>query len=489
MVNMNTVTDPVTAALRQVADLPGPSALPLLGNILQMRPTRVHLVAETWAKQYGPYYRFRFGRADVLVVSDPTSINAILRDRPDGFRRPAITAEVSREMGGHPGLFLAEGAEWRNQRRMVMQAFAPHAIKAYFPVLVNTGRRLQSRWEKLAAAGQEIALSADLKRYTVDIVAGLAFGAEVNTIENGDDRIQQHLENIMAGAGRRSFTPFPYWRYVRLPVDRQLERSVKAMREAVDGFIAQARVRMAADLERAQHPRNMLEAMLAAAAQEGSAVDDNTVIGNVTTMLLAGEDTTSSALAWLIWLLHRHPQALRRAQEEVLRVAPDPAAFTLEQMDALDYVDACAHEAMRLRPPAPFIPLEANRDTVIGDIHVPRNTPVWCVLRRESVSEAQLQNASEFQPERWLEGSTARQLTMPFGSGPRLCPGRYLSLLEIKVAMASLLGRFDIVSVEADAYGKDGEARELLGFVMAPAALRMRLRTRTAQTDSRPGLS
>ena len=466
--HMDTTTAPTTGALRQLSELPGPKGLPFLGNVLQLRPRKVHADVEALAQQYGSLFRMSIGRSQALVVADAALVNGILRDRPDGFRRPDVTAQVSDEMGGERGVFLAEGAAWRNQRKMVMQAFAPHAIKAYFPLLARVGTRLQGRWALAAQEGRPIALNADLKRYTVDVIAGLAFGEEVNTIEHGDDVVQQQLELIMEGTARRSLLPVPYWRYVKLPYDRKLEAAVLAMRQATNGFIAKARQRMQDDPSRAEKPQNMLEAMLAAADQEGSGIDHAAVVGNVSTMLLAGEDTTSSALSWLIWLLSRHPAALQRAQEEVRRVAPDPAAFSIEQMDQLEFIDACAHEAMRLKPPAPFIPLQANRDCVVGDVQVPKDSVVWCVLRHDSVAEAKLRNAAAFDPQRWLDGSNARQLAMPFGSGPRLCPGRYLSLLEIKVAMACLLGRFDLLSVE-------GDSEEYHGFVMSPGALTMRL--------------
>ena len=95
-----------------------------------------------------------FSSQQVLVVTDTALINAVLRDRPDGFRRPSVTAEVSDELGGERGVFLAEGAAWRNQRKMVMQAFAPHAIKAYFPLLARVGARLHARWAQATQEGR-----------------------------------------------------------------------------------------------------------------------------------------------------------------------------------------------------------------------------------------------------------------------------------------------------------------------------------------------
>ncbi|WP_295993039.1 cytochrome P450 [Rugamonas sp.] len=466
--------------LRAVADLPGPPGWPVLGNLPQMRVERIHRDVEDWTRQFGPLFKLRFGPLPVLVVAGHEAVNAILRDRPDGFRRPRVTANVTAELGGKPGLFMAEGQAWRDQRRMVMAGFAPHAIKAYFPALVTVARRLQRRWQDAAGAGRVIDLMGDLKRYTVDIIAGLAFGAEVNTIDGGEDVIQRHLDRILPAVARRSIAWFPHWRYIKLPADRRLDRSIAGMNHEIATLIAAARARMAAEPARRARPVNLLEAMIAAADEGGSGVDDDAVAGNVMTMLLAGEDTTANTLAWMLYLLHRHPAALRRAQEEVRRLAPDPAGFTVEQMDGLEYLDACIQEAMRLKPVAPYIPLEALRDTVVGDVAVPRGMLVWCVLRHDAVDEGHVPRAAAFEPERWLAGggqAMDKRLGQPFGGGLRTCPGRYLALLEIKAAMAMLLSTFELAAVDTP---DGGEARELMGFVMSPLGLTMRLRPRAA---------
>ncbi len=201
------------------------------------------------------------------------------------------------------------------------------------------------------------------------------------------------------------------------------------------------------------------------------------------TLLLAGEDTTANTIAWMIHLLWRHPAALARARAEVRAVCGDATALTPEQMGRLDYLEACAHETMRLKPVAPMLPLQALKDLTIGDVQVPAGTVVISLMRRDSVSEDHLPRAAAFEPERWLEAgapgaaaSAARRVSMPFGAGPRICPGRYLALLEIKMAMAVLLGRFEIAAV--DAPGGAAEPREHLAFTMAPVGLRLRLQAR-----------
>jgi cytochrome P450 len=466
------------AQLREVDALPGPRAWPLLGNLPQLRPKRIHRDVEAWSQRFGPLFRLRFGRTPVLVISSHELVRQVLRDRPDGFRRPAVTARVSEEMGGSPGVFLAEGTAWRNQRRMVMAGLAPQAVKAYFPALVTVALRLRSRWQRAAGSGHVIELNDDLKRYSVDIIAGLAFGTDVNTVDGGENDLQHHMDIILAAVGKRSFSLIPYWRYFKLPADRRLDRSLEALRGAIHGLIHDARQRLLADPARAERPGNLLESMICAAKEGNSGVDDAAVVGNVSTMLLAGEDTTANTLAWMLYLLKRHPAALARARDEVLRVAPDPAAFSIEQMDALDYVDACAQEAMRLKPVGPFMPLEALRDTTVGDVRVRQGALVWCVMRHDSVDDRYFPNASAFQPDRWLQqGADAvdKQISTPFGSGVRMCPGRYLALLEIKIAIAMLISSFEIASVET---ASGNEPEELMGFSMSPEGLRMRLQVR-----------
>jgi len=465
------------AALRRIADLPGPRPWPLAGNLPQLHPLRVHQDVEAWSREYGPLFRVAFGGKPVLVVSGHELVGAVLRDRPDGFRRPALTAKISDEMGGRPGVFLAEGAAWREQRRMVMAAMAPHAVKAYFPSLLKVVLRLQAYWQKAARSDAAIDLTEDLKRFSVDVIAGLAFGTDVDTIDGGEDVIQRHMDVILPAVSKRSLALFPYWRYIKLPADRLLDRSVTALTVAIDELIAAARARLNAEPSRRERPANLLEAMICAAEEGGGSVDDVAVAGNVTTILLAGEDTTSNTLAWMLYLLKQHPAALEKAREEVKRIAPDPASFSIAQMDALDYIDACAQEAMRLKPVAPYIPLEALRDSVVGDVAVPKGTLLWLVMRHDSVAESHVADAAGFDPERWLrsgDDAMNKHVSMPFGAGPRTCPGRYLALLEIKLAAAMLLNSFDIASI---ATADNSEPQELFGFTMSPIGLQMRLTT------------
>ena len=471
---------PVT---RRLEDLPSPRGLPLLGNLHQVEPDRFHQQMEQWAQELGPYYTLKLGGRPLLVVGGHEAAAAALRDRPEGFRRTPKLEAIWRELDLPVGVFGANGETWARQRRMVMAGFDPAHVKRYFPAMQKVAGRLAGRWQKAAKAGAAIDLQADLMRYTVDTIAGLAFGAEVNTLESDADVIQKHLDKLFPAVYGRVLAPLPTWRWVRRAKDRELQASIVEVKSGVAGFISKARERMAADPGLRERPQNLLEAMIAAADSEGSGIHDAQVAGNVLTMLLAGEDTTANTLAWMIHLLWLHPAALARARDEV-RAALEPGAeITQEQLAGLDFVEACIHETMRLKPVAPMLGLQAIHDTTVGDIQVPAGTVILLLLRRDSVSETYFENAARFEPDRWTSrnATAAKRIAMPFGAGPRICPGRYLALLEIKLAMATLLSRFDIEAVDAP---EGAEAREVLAFTMAPQGLKMRLRVRAHDASS-----
>jgi len=474
-----------TQAFRTFDDLPGPKGIAYFGNALQVDTARSHLQFEQWCREYGPIFKLRLLKRKIVILGDHEQIAAMLRDRPDGFRRTTRLEEIWTEMGLPIGVFGAGGEVWKRQRRMVMAGFDPVHVKTFFPSLQGVASRLAKRWHIAANSGQAIPLQSDLMRFTVDTIAGLAFGSEVNTLESDEVVIQQHLDKIFPALFKRIFAPFATWRWIKSPADRRLDASIREVMQAVDGFVRQARARMESRPELRVHPTNLLEAMIAAADQPDSGIDDAQVAGNVLTMLLAGEDTTANTLAWMIHLLWRNPQCLTLATEEVRSVCGDGSILTHEHMMQLDYVEACAHETMRLKPVAPQMPLQTLRETVIGDVRLDKGIVVIGLMRSDSVSDAHIPNASAFLPQRWLsEGNpglaahSAKRISMPFGAGPRICPGRYLALLEMKMAMATLLSRFDIQSVDTP----DGlEAREHLAFTMTPVGLTMRLKSRNQE--------
>jgi cytochrome P450 len=476
-----------TRARRDIASLPGPTSWPLVGNLLQVDSERMHATLESWAVKYGPLYRFDMGRRQTLVVARTDLIAQILRDRPDGWRRLQSMQEIIREMGSH-GLFSAEGDDWRRQRKLVMAAFDPGHLKRYFPALVRVTERLLKRLHSAADRGEVLDLQSLLMRYTVDVTAGLAFGVDVNTQEQPDDPLQAHLDKVFPMLMKRIFAPFPWWRFMKLPSDRAFDRHLAQVHEAVGGFVQAARARIDQNMELLQRPTNLLEALIAARDEDGGGLSDEAIAGNVMTVLLGGEDTTANTLSWTLHLLHTH----RSAWDEVVRRVDDVLGTeslpsTFEVARNFEYIERCVSEAMRLHPVAPLFLFERNSDTTLEDIAVPAGATVICVPRSGAVDTKTMPDAQEFRPERWdpatnkavgAHDSSSRdalKASTPFGAGPRLCPGRYLAMLEMKMVLATVAKNFELIEVATE---NGSPPKERLAFTMFPIGLRLRIAPR-----------
>jgi cytochrome P450 len=123
-------TDATGPALRRLEDLPGPKGWPVLGSLLQIESAHFHLQLGQWARAHGRCYKLRMANRLLLVCADHEAVAAVLRDRPEGFRRTDRLEAIGVEMGLKPGLFGSNGEAWNRQRRMVMAAFDPGHVKA-----------------------------------------------------------------------------------------------------------------------------------------------------------------------------------------------------------------------------------------------------------------------------------------------------------------------------------------------------------------------
>ncbi|HXU81543.1 MAG TPA: cytochrome P450 [Polyangia bacterium] len=464
-------------ARRHIDDLPGPRGLPLLGNALQFDLPRLHAQAEEWAAVYGDLYALRVGKLRTVVVTDPALAQPIFRARPETWRRTRKLEQVFIELGV-AGVFSAEGAAWRSQRRLAMEALAQRHLRGFYPTLHRVAERLRRRWEGAAQRRETVDVVEELKRFTVDVTTALTFGHDVNTIEQeGDDVIQRRLELLFPAFNKRIFAVFPLWRVVRLPGDRRLDRALGELRAWLETLVAEARARLDAEPARAAKPANFLEAMLAMRDEAGQPFADEVIFGNLMTMLLAGEDTTAFTLAWAVHQMCESPDAVEALHAEldgVLGETRVPA--DMEVANRLVYAGAVANETMRLRPVAPLILFEAATDTTVADVEIPAGTNVLVLSRPPVRDPARFVDPEAFRPERWLEqGLTPHDAAahIPFGSGPRICPGRSLALLEMKVVLGMLYRNFSVVR-----QGKASDVKEIYAFTMGPEGLNVQLRPR-----------
>lgn len=480
---MNTISLPAHAP-RSLASLPGPLGLPLLGHAHLLRPERLHLQMEQWAREFGTPYRFDLGRLKGMVCTDPEVAQAALRDRPHGMARAALLRPIFRELG-IDGLFSTEGDEWMPQRRLIMASLNASQFRGFFPTIRAVTERLHRRWQAAARTGEVIEMTRDLMRFTVDVTSALSFGEDPNTIEQTGNVIQDYLASIFPAVMRRSTMPLPYWRWFKLPADRRLDRDLAAVHAYARERVARARTRLATQPGAA--PNNVLEAMVRLADQPGSGFSDELVVANVLTLLLGGEDTTAHSLAWTLLYLAQDPVLQRQMHEAALAAWPadTPVCPDHEQVRGLDAFEALANEAIRLRPVAPMLVLQALRDTVVDGVAVPAGTHLYLLSRPAQVSARHFDEPMAYRPARWLQGrgtggeGAARahnpRAFLQFGAGARVCPGRHLAGVEVRMVLSMLLRHFEV-----ELACRPEEIREVQHFTVTPDRMPVRLRARAS---------
>lgn len=475
--------EPGATSLRRIRDLPGPKAIPLLGNVHQVNPRRLHLELEQWARQHGSFFRVRFGLRDVLVIGDLASVQRIMSERPDVFRRIATVEPILRELGA-PGLFSAEGSAWKRQRRLVMPAFSMKQQRALFPAIARITDRLREHWLSVAALGVAVDVRSDLMRYTVDVTSQVVFGSDLNTLGGREPEMQQHLSRIFHAANSRVNALFPHWRYFKLPQDRAVDRSIAYVHAMIGKLVTETRGRLAQGVDSEELP-TLLEALVAAQDEDdpASRLSDDDVSGNVLTLLLAGEDTTSNTLSWVLHYLAHEPEVQRRLAQEAREVLGDATLpIAHEQVPQLKVAMAVVHETLRMRAAAPLLFFEPMQDvefaTSAGTIAVPSGTWIFTLPRYCGMLDAHFHHADRFDPDRWLQPSQPSQDTsarahnpraaLAFGGGPRTCPGRSLALFECAMVASMVARNFEVLPATPRE-----AVEEVFDFTMYPSGLKV----------------
>lgn len=456
--------------------LTGPKQVPILGNLTQIDKDHLHKQVEDWSDEFGSVYKIKIGPMNVTVITDTEIIQEILRRRPDDFIRQSKMGNILNEAGAK-GVFTAEGDDWRKERRIVARGLDVSHQKAYFPAIQKSLERLYHKWEKQAELNEVVAIQEDFMRFTVDVTTSLAFGIDMNTLEKEGGVIQDHMENIFPMIYKRINDPIPWYKIVRSKRDKEFDASVKELLKFVDGFIEEGKKRLERHPHLNQKPENFLDAILVAAKEEDGMTNEK-ITGNLLTLLLAGEDTTALSLTWAVYFLTAQPEYQELLAQEAETFMHDAVFLNdYDQHVHFKLAQAVANETMRLKPVAPFLLFEPTKDIEIKGYLFEKGARILTQSRYGAITEPNFSKASQFYPERWLENTGKcpfhnTDAHIPFGGGPRTCPGMNLALLEMKVVLSMLFKNFTVerdTSIEVD---------EIIAFTMKPSGFTVKLNKR-----------
>lgn len=450
---------------------PAPEPLPGPASPFEMFRAALFNPLSLWRREHFelPVVTVRTVLGTTVVVNEPSLARRVLIDNAENYVRDKLQQRILFRMTGR-SVFLAEDADWRIQRKALAPFFSAKALAAYLSGMIAAARDAAERFHTANAEG--IVLGREMAALTVDVL-----GRTIFTPGLGE------APEIIAASVRRYADvngPLELGDLFRLPPWLPGARRLLGWR-ATDSVKKRAR-RLIAEAKSNRRPPDgdIVSALLAARAPEtGSALDEQVIEGNVSTLIGAGSDTVAVALTWAIFLLSKAPQVREAVEAEVdARLRDGP--LTLEALDGLVWTRAVIEEAMRLYPPTPVIGRMAYGEDNLGTEHVPAGATIlispWVIHRHTRLWD----QPDLFEPERFLPGRRElipRFAYLPFGAGPRICLGMGFAMQEAVVLLATLLGhvRFE--------RSDNSPVRLCQRFTLqTEAPLRMRVSARREQT-------
>lgn len=425
---MSTVAPPSIAPLFP----PGPRGEPLLGNLRALRKDPLSFFPAQVA-QYGDVVRIRVGPAYVTLLAHPDQVRYVLQDNARNYNKQTRGFAVIRELLGQ-GLLTSEGDFWLRQRRLAQPAFHRQRLAGFARTMVEATEDLARALEPCIASGQPFDVAEDLTHLTLRIAGLTLFGTDVGAESRA---VGDALGRVQTFANARLTQLIQLPRALPLPSHRRFARDAGTLDRVVRGIIERRR------RDGGEH-HDLLQMLMEARDEDtGERMSDTQLRDEVMTLLLAGHETTASALAWTVMLLSQNPGARKDLEAELARELAGRTP-TVEDLPRLALTRRVVDESLRLYPPAWIFSRAAIQDDVVGGFRVPKGSYVlivpWVLHRHPKLWE----KPEAFDPDRFLperEKERPRFTFFPFGGGPRQCIGNQFALMELVLVLATLLQR------------------------------------------------
>jgi cytochrome P450 len=330
------------------------------------------------------------------------------------------------------GLFHVNRDEHRRHRRLLMPAFHKTRIDAYRDDMVALCNEMLSTWR----VGEQRDVLADMTELTLRIATKTLFGEDAGERGVELSRMMQRWLFTMFQPTilfRWDLRPFPYHRW--LDLSREIDTRTLDIVRAKRARLAKAKEGdVAAD---------MLSMLVAARDEDGSALDEDDLVGHTGVIFAAGHETSTNALAWTLLLLSQHPAIACDLADELASVLKgDPP--TVDQLAKLPLLDAVVKESMRVLPPVPMHPRLVAEETELAGHRLVPGTELFLSIFHMHHDPDLFEQPERFLPDRWSRIKPSPYEYNPFSAGPRMCIGASFATMEIKIVLATLLQQFRV---------------------------------------------
>ncbi|TYA14962.1 cytochrome P450 [Paenibacillus faecis] len=421
--------------------IPQPKTKGILGNLPDIDSDRPVQSFMKLAKEYGPIFRLDLPGGQQTIISGHRYVEEAC-DQSKFDKNVWSPLQRVRAFAGD-GLFTSWTYEpnWKKAHHILLPSFSQRAMQGYHGMMVDIALQLTQKWARLNP-GESVNVPDDMTRLTLDTIGLCGFNYRFNSFYREHPHpfvlsMTRALDEAMNQGQRLGIQ-----NKLMLVTKRQFNHDIQSMFSTVDQIIAERRA------GKTEGKDDLLAHMLTSKDPEtGEALDDENIRYQIITFLIAGHETTSGLLSFAFYFLLKHPDKLKKAQEEVDRILTDPVP-SYKQVRDLKYIRMILNESLRLWPTAPAFSLYAKEDTLLGGKYPIRQneavTVLIPILHRDK--EVWGEEVEEFRPERFEdEAKIPHHAFKPFGNGQRACIGQQFALHEATLVLGMLLKHFEPV--------------------------------------------
>lgn len=393
---------------------PGPRLPKLVQTALwATQPTALSRYCQ---RRFGKTFTLRpFGIGDVVVITDPKTIKEVFMGDRDVFHAGEANAVMGPIVGSN-SLLLLDGERHLRHRKMLTAPFHGDAVRAYRERVAEIAAAEVERWP----IGREFPIRPRMQAITLEVILRAVIGVS-------DERRLAQLRDLLTKLTQvgvvEMWMVFAYPRLASRPRIRSLT-TLRLLPE-IDELLYEE---IAAHRASAKGRHDVLSLLIASRDEDGQGLSDLELRDHLITLLVAGHETTTTALAWCFERLLRHHAALARLQDEIA------------QQQGEEYLDAVITETLRVRPVIDAVWRKLTKPAIVEGKLLPAGAIVMPSIMLVHGSKA-FDDAMAFRPERFLEAGAQPYTFIPFGGGPRRCIGASFATMEMKATLSTVLQR------------------------------------------------
>ncbi len=431
-----------------------PQTVPAVSRFQSFRDSRAMArnpvqVLSKYTKLHGETFRFYFGGVkEAIVTTNPVVIQHVLKTNSENYYK----SEIQKKRMGHflgKGLLTTEGEPWRTQRRLIQTGFERKQLEVLSSIMQESLADSLQDFDRQARTGP-VDIYPLMMKITFAMVGRSLFGARLK--EEDIALVSQAISTVQEFMVRQTIQPYLNpWFAVSGELRRHWEMRSRAF-SVLDEYLQRRRK------EAPGH--DLLQILMDARYSDGEGMPDELILSESMQLLVAGHETSSNALSWLLYLLSSRPDCIDRVRDEFDSVLGEkPLSFS--DVPKFEFTTQVILEALRLYPPFWMVDRMALADDCAGDVAIPRGSTVVVFIYGVHHSPQYWQNPESFDPERFSKAKEKLHTPfahLPFGAGPRGCIGGNYAMLQILMILSVLLRKYDFRLVP----GQTIEARPMV---------------------------